>query len=551
MVSFATIKTFATLGIKLYKWDFLIPAFAILAVLIVAKIFGFLNIGNLGHGVKKTQKIENSPLNGKNIIFLGSSVTKGMAAQGKSFVDMVAAATGANFIKEAVSGTTLIDNGKKSYVARLKTIDKNAPCDLFVCQLSTNDATYKKPIGTVGESKDIDSFDTQTVCGAIEYIIAYAKETWNCPVAFYTSPEYASAHYLAMREALIEIAAKWDIDIIDLWTNSSINKKSFFAMNDSIHPTKKGYQRWTPVFADSLAAIIEGKKPVVGTPAKSAEVLKKKGTTKLVLNIVKYVVLIALTAAIALGLAGFKTLNGAGGLIKKGNNEKYDPQYQAVNENSPLKDKTILFLGSSVTQGYAAKKISFVEYIAQIDGVNAIKEVWPATTVANRGGTLGSSADDSYNPRLRKYTAEDKIDALVIQLSSNDSTSGAPLGDLSESFNSADIDDTSYTGGMESLIAYTRETWGEETPIIIYANPQFRGKTYYNAAAYKAMVDQTKLIAEKWGVDFLNMWDDAEFNAVSDDQYFFWMSDVVHPTKAGYLEWWTPAFQEILYNHFG
>lgn len=54
------------------------------------------------------------------MIFLGSSVTYGAASQGVSFADFIARRNGCEAIKEAVSGTTLVDNGSDSYVSRLK-----------------------------------------------------------------------------------------------------------------------------------------------------------------------------------------------------------------------------------------------------------------------------------------------------------------------------------------------------------------------------------------------------------------------------------------------
>lgn len=61
---------------------------------------------------------------------------------GVSFADYIGAMNDCNIIKEAVSGTTLVDEGVDSYISRLNKIDtQNA--DIFVCQLSTNDATQK------------------------------------------------------------------------------------------------------------------------------------------------------------------------------------------------------------------------------------------------------------------------------------------------------------------------------------------------------------------------------------------------------------------------
>lgn len=69
-------------------------------------------------------------LQNKTILFLGSSVTYG--SEGISFADIMSELCGINCIKEAVSGTTLADINEGSYVARLKTVDKNIKVDLFV-----------------------------------------------------------------------------------------------------------------------------------------------------------------------------------------------------------------------------------------------------------------------------------------------------------------------------------------------------------------------------------------------------------------------------------
>ena len=40
--------------------------------------------------------------------------------------------------------------------------------------------------GKVTDERDPEAFDLQTIAGAMEYIISYAKSTWNCPVLFYS-----------------------------------------------------------------------------------------------------------------------------------------------------------------------------------------------------------------------------------------------------------------------------------------------------------------------------------------------------------------------------
>lgn len=177
----------------------------------------------------------------KKVLFLGSSVTYGSASNGISFVELLARKYKFDFIKEAVSGTTLVNDNDTSYVGRLKKI-KDSNIDLFVCQLSTNDATLNKPLG------NIDSSDEKTIIGAILTIIDYVKQKYNCPIYFYTNSYYKNDNYLKMVEALYNIKTIKDINIIDLYNDKLFNniskKKRGKYMKDDIHPSLVGYRYW-------------------------------------------------------------------------------------------------------------------------------------------------------------------------------------------------------------------------------------------------------------------------------------------------------------------
>lgn len=227
----------------------IVVVFLIAQTLTLLGFKGYFKAGNAGrYSVAQTQALENSPLRGKTILFLGSSVTYGSQAMGESFVDFMEKQDGIVAVKEAVSGTTLVDKGEKSYIRRMLTIDPAIPADAFVCQLSTNDASQELPLGEIAEGTDKAAFDTSTVTGAMEYIIAYAKETWDCPVIFYTGTQYDSPAYEAMVNRLLELQEKWDIGVIDLWNNDRMNFVSDegykLYMADKIHPTRMGYRDW-------------------------------------------------------------------------------------------------------------------------------------------------------------------------------------------------------------------------------------------------------------------------------------------------------------------
>ena len=200
----------------------------------------------------------DSPIEGKTVLFLGSSVTYG---SGVSFADYIGKRDGCTVIKSAVSGTTLVESGINSYVSRLKKLDAEK-VDLFVCQLSTNDASQKKELGKIIESKNLNDFNTKTIAGAIEYIICYSKEKWNCPVIFYTNPRYDSELYGEMVDILKEAEAKWGISVIDMWNdaelNAALNKNTALYMADKIHPTKAGYlEIWTPFMEKTVFGVMK------------------------------------------------------------------------------------------------------------------------------------------------------------------------------------------------------------------------------------------------------------------------------------------------------
>lgn len=228
----------------------------------VGNMFGVFSKGNYGEYNISNIDAKDSPIKGKTVIFLGSSVTFGYGSLGVSFVEYLEKIDGIIPVKEAVSGTTLADIKDNSYVSRLKTIDTTIKADAFVCQLSTNDATKNIPLGEISDSKVINSFDTNTVAGAIEYIISYVNDTFGCPVIFYTQAKYDSENYSRMVDLLFEIQSKWDIAVIDLWNNEVINnitdeQKKLYLV-DSIHPTKAGYKEWwLPEFQQALYEILK------------------------------------------------------------------------------------------------------------------------------------------------------------------------------------------------------------------------------------------------------------------------------------------------------
>lgn len=201
-----------------------------------------------------------SALRGKTVVFLGSSVTVGALSMGQACADYLARKCGLLAFKEAVSGTTLAADASdgSSYVERMHTIPAAMHVDAFICQLSTNDAWQGKAMGSVATE---GPYDTTTVAGAIQYVVSYARETWHCPVIFYTGTYFESAEYAQMVALLMQVSELMDVPVIDLYHDEEMRAVSAedyaLYMHDPVHPTKAGYELWwTPKFEEALVKLL-------------------------------------------------------------------------------------------------------------------------------------------------------------------------------------------------------------------------------------------------------------------------------------------------------
>ena len=143
----------------------------------------------------------------------------------------------------------------------MKTLPKDQKVTRLIVQLSTNDVTQGKPFGSIAEGKELSSFNTSTVIGAIEYIIAYAKQTWDCEVIFYTNHKYNNANYNSLIGELYKVQAKWGIGIVDFFNYVDMEELDDSTLAsykaDDIHPNAQGYSWMSKVFSEYLQNEVE------------------------------------------------------------------------------------------------------------------------------------------------------------------------------------------------------------------------------------------------------------------------------------------------------
>ncbi len=77
-----------------------------------------------------------------------------------------------------------------------------------------------------------------------------------------------------------------------------------------------------------------------------------------------------------------------------------------------------------------------------------------------------------------------------------------------------------------------------------------KGKTKLLTTNTKTtMVSAVKKIAEIKKIGVIDLYTDTAFNDITNEQHELYMADKIHPTKAGYLEWWTPKMEQYIYDY--
>lgn len=227
-------------------------------------------------------------------------------------------------------------------------------------------------------------------------------------------------------------------------------------------------------------------------------------------------------------------------------------------QNTALTGKTIYWLGSSVTLGMESGNVAVADYIAARNNAVCKKD-------AISGTTLRDTGRDSYLSRLRNSSVFDKtakIDAFVCQISTNDAKSSVvpEWGNVSAASVRSGFDEDTTVGAMEAIVTYVEKTW--DCPIYFYSGSWFgdsgsRSSRDPKGSDYGELVELTEKVIEKWNavdgyeLHLIDLFNDKQFNAITDEEYALYMHDAVHPYKAGYLKWWTPRFEEVFLEDLG
>ena len=239
------------------------------------------------------------------------------------------------------------------------------------------------------------------------------------------------------------------------------------------------------------------------------------------------------------------------------------PVFTSASEvNSPLKGKKILFAGDSIGAGWR-DNAGVSDYTSTGGWAKRIADDYGAdvTLAATAGAPLSTIREHENRPAIveQLHANKDKdFDYVVLQGGFNDAMgtnaektkeSAAKVGELTEYFDVAEYDTSTFAGALEHLFYYAKEYYPNARVgfIITYATPTstYGGYTAENEAM-KEYWDMAKAACEKWGVSYLDLfegttadgrsfsYDILDVENAGTNGYFPGGSDTIHLAAKGY-----------------
>ena len=127
----------------------------------------------------------------------------------------------------------------------------------------------------------------------------------------------------------------------------------------------------------------------------------------------------------------------------------------------------------------------------------------------------------------------DSYGFIIMHGGVNDAWESAPVGEMSDSFELSDFDTTTYAGGLEELFYHATKDHPDAKLgyIINFTTPNHTSGRTKDMTEYYEM---GKKICEKWGIPYLNMYEDTDLNKELMVNYKTHLYDYLHPSPSGY-----------------
>ncbi|MBQ3868960.1 MAG: discoidin domain-containing protein [Clostridia bacterium] len=202
---------------------------------------------------------------------------------------------------------------------------------------------------------------------------------------------------------------------------------------------------------------------------------------------------------------------------------------------SVLADKRVVYYGDSICDKTFHDDPARTVYYSY---GGRISELYGAKMI-NRGKNSASLSTVRGENTIIAQTGADlkrSVDIIVIEGGVNDAMDSAPVGKISdmmrENFDPSKLKKSTLAGGLEEVL-WTL-TGNHSEAVIVY---MILYKVDFDAGRCKDMtayVEMIKALCDKWGVVYLDLYNDGWFNARFDIKSRVYSNDGLHPNAAGF-----------------
>ncbi len=211
------------------------------------------------------------------------------------------------------------------------------------------------------------------------------------------------------------------------------------------------------------------------------------------------------------------------------------PDYPVGDADSALAEKSVLFVGDSITEAICEVNIAETKMMAG----------WPGRIgVANNmyfvnKGLSGASISDcrGSNTVLNQLSAMKNrtFDLVIMHGGVNDAWDSAAVGQMTalDNFDETTFDQTTFAGGLEYLFWYAKTYYPNAVKgyLISFRLP---GATIGRLSDMSEYFEEAKKICDKWGIPYLDMYNNEELNMRMKGTTRYAMGDYIHPNDRGY-----------------
>ena len=219
-----------------------------------------------------------------------------------------------------------------------------------------------------------------------------------------------------------------------------------------------------------------------------------------------------------------------------------------VESTSPLKGKKMLFMGDSISYGSG-------------DGVSPFRtgRAW-AGRIADRTGAIVTNAsvsgakasyingDDKAKWLYTQFdqNKKEQYDVIVMHGGVNDARHNRTIGKILDTDNATELNQAknTYIGGLQ-LLFYNVKKEQPNAKLFFIANHHLDGHNTGNAKDMAPYFDMAKQLCEKYGIIFIDLYNNKELNDKLETTTTKYLPDTLHLNAAGY-EIITPYILEAI-----